>query len=397
MNDDANIRVLATLPSADSLPDTVLQETFVDPLGIESFWEHWYLQGFVDQGFGKVKLVVGKPGSGKTHLLYHFAARARMLGYVVASIDAYRDRISAIDELYRAVAGQVNWEELFRSALRIVIQEELGYPEFDGGPEEFLTWGETVRNLSGNLLRRDMREAIDRFLRAIDLESEFLLALRVRMNHILLEQPSDAAQQWLMGQKVGATVRKGIGLQESVTRRNARALLTSLAVWVHRLTRCGLVILIDNIDALASTTRVEGRPYYTRAARDQSYEMLRELLDESAFSPYLMTVWAGDGEAVANPRTGFSSYPALWARLQTEVQSDRPNLFADLVDLDKLWAEDAAHLDDLVSRWRAVPLTEPLARGMDSSHTTLGLEWGRPRRLVADVLGERLAAERDER
>jgi energy-coupling factor transporter ATP-binding protein EcfA2 len=397
MNEAQDIRAFAAVPAADILPDTVLQETFVDPLGIESFWERWYLQGFVDQGYGKVKLLVGKPGSGKTHFLQHFAGHARRLGYVVVVVDAHRDRISAIDEVYRAVAAQVEWDELLHSALQIVIRDELGYPEFDGAPEEFLPWAERVRDLSASLLRRDLREAIDKFLRAIDLEAEFLLALRVCMNDIALGQTGDVAQQWLLGEKVGATVRKGVGLKAPVTKRNARALVISLAALIHRLTNRGLVILIDNIDVLASTTRVDGRPYYTRAMRDQSYEMLREFLDESAFSPFLMTILAGDGEAVANPRTGFAAYPALWARLQTEVQSDRPNLFGDLVDLDRLWADDTGRLDDLASRWRAVTLRSGEQWRVSAANTTLGLEWGRPRRLVADVLSERLMAEEGER
>lgn len=373
--------------AADRLSAEILEQTFVDPLGLEQFWVRQYLDGFVDLGHGKVKLMVGKPGSGKTHFLYHFGVMAQSLGYAVVQIDGAVERLGAIDDLYRAVAGQVAWDQYFEAALSRVIHDELGYPEFEASPVEFLRWGETVRNLLPNLLRRDVREAIDRFLGSMDLDGEFLMAIRVHLNQMIAGQaPEGVAHDWLLGQKVGASQRRSVGLRASVSKRNARALLTSLAAFVHQLSDRGLVVLIDNVGVFGLTTRVDGRPYYTRAARDQSYEMLRELIDESAFSPYLLVVLAGDGEIVAGEKTGFASYPALWARLHSEVQSTRPNLFGDTVDLDQLWAQDGARLEGLVERWRHVVLTEDVYGSMSAEVATLGLEWGQPRRLVSDML-----------
>lgn len=394
MMGESRLRPFAAYPAADKIPQTVVEQTFIDPAGVEDWWVRWYLEGFVDQGHGKVKLLVGRPGSGKTHFLRHFAHRAEALGYRVAMLDAARDRILAIDDVYRLVAGQMPWDHLIITALKMVIADELGYPEFTGPPEEFLLWGESTRNLSPHLLRRDVREAIDAFLRQIDLEGEFLLAVREWMNQVVAMQPADPAViDWLRGIKIGAARRKNVGLRNEVSKRNARALMASVAGFIHRVSGRGLLVFIDNVGVLALTTRVDGRPYYTRSGRDQSYEMLRQLIDESAFSPYLMTILAGDVEQVSNPRTGFPSYPALWARLQTEVNSTRPNLFADLVDLDRLWEVDRERLDRLALQWQTLPLSEEHDWTSATSQETLGLEWGWPRRLVADILNQRLYGE----
>ncbi len=391
MNDGLPPRLdgFAPWPDADSLTDLAIRETFVDPLNLESFWFQWYLEGFVDQGYGKLKCLLGRPGSGKTHLLRHLRLAAKEAGYQTAQVDASRVKIAAIEELYRAVADQVDWQGLLAQVLRYVIQGELGYPEFSGNPREFIAWGENTRQLMPNLLRRDLREAIDRYLRRVDWHPEFSMVVRAWMN----EQVSDVmidesvAVTWLRAEKLGASLRKSLGVRSNVTRRNARGLLTSLASLAHKAFGKGLLILIDNVQVIASSVRVEGRPYYTRGARDQAYEMFREMIDESPFTPYLMTILAGDIDPLSNARTGFPSYPALWARLETEVQSPEANRFADLVYLDALWEQDEESLHQLVFNWRDTPVErdKDLIPSEQDEVVTMGLEWGRPRRLVAQL------------
>ncbi len=393
MSDEERLRLFARLPKAEALSNGVLAATFADPMAIEAFWFHWYLDGFVDQGNGKVKCLVGRPGSGKTHLLRHLGQMSRDAGYGVALVDAGQDRISLIDELYRLVARQIPWNALLEDVLTRVIADELGYPEFTGLAGEFVAWAESTRSLSANLVRRDLREAIDFFLKKADLDAEFSLAVRGWLHQLVSGEPLEKspAEAWLLGAKIGVSERKTLGLRNNLTRRNARAALASLASLLHQARRRGLLVLIDNIGAMASTTRVEGRAYYTRGTRDQAYEMIRQLVDESPFTPYLMTILAGEQGGVTNSRTGFPSYPALWARLQNEVQSPKPNRFADLVDLDQLWDEDRLDRETWAVKWRGNVLAwnETWAQEPEVP-TSMGLEWGYPRRMVVAALGERL-------
>ncbi len=383
----------ADFPVAEALDDSVIGETFVDPMDIEEFWLRWYLRGFVAQGYGKVKFLVGRPGSGKTHLLRHISLTAEDQGYRVAMIDAKVEKISLIDELYRAVAGKLQWPNLIEKTLRLVISEQLGYPEFQDDPSDFITWAERSRGLTATLLRRDLREGIDHFLAKSDFAQDFLLAVRTWADHYLSGDQEGQAEaiRWLRGERLGASSRKVLGLRSDINRRNARAMLVSLVGWLHLLGEPGLLILVDDLDALTAGKRLDDRPYYTRMARDQAYEMIRQLIDESPFTPYLMTIFAGNQSALSNPKTGLPSYPALWARLQTEVQTARPNRFADMVDLDTLWEQGSQAVDLLPRVWNDREVAWPENGVGRESSKTVGLEWGIPRRMVSEVLSARLA------
>lgn len=371
-------------PDAAILTDTVIQETFVDPLGLEAFWFQWYLEGFVDQGYGKLKCLIGRPGSGKTHILRHLGLACQHVGYQVAAVDLAQVKVSAIEELYRVVASQMDWELLLGRLLLHIIQIGLGYPEFDGRPREFVTWGETTRQLSPTLLKRDLREAMDRYLLGADWHPEFRLAVRSWMQDQVGDSVGNesAAMLWLRGEKLGASQRKGIGVKSNVTRRNARALMASLSSLTHQAVGKGLIVLIDNLHVITLTTRVDQRPYYTKGTRDQVYEMLRELIDESPFTPYLMTVLAGNSDPLTQAKTGFPSYPALWERLQTEVRSAYINRFSDLIELDALWDGDDAGMAQLARHWREI---DGAVMGDGEPTQSLGLEWGKPRRTVAEL------------
>ncbi|NMP24972.1 BREX system ATP-binding domain-containing protein [Sulfobacillus harzensis] len=386
MNGDGSLN--AVWLDASAWPNAVIQEAFVDPLGIEGFWRTWYLEGFVDQGHGKVKCVIGRPGSGKTHVLRHLGLVAKEIGYQVAWVDFAKTKVAAIDDLYRVVAGQVDWENLLNETLIEIIGKELGYPEFDGNPRDFITWGEVERQVVPALLRRDLREAIDRWLRRADWHPEFRLAVRTWMQEQIGDLvPEDSpAALWLQGEKLGASQRKTLGVKSNVTRRNARALLASLASLAHLARGRGLLVLLDNVHVVALTTRLDGRPYYTKGARDQVYEMLRQLIDESPFTPYLMTILAGTADPLHQAKAGFPSYPALWERLQTEVQSNKVNRFSDMVDLDRLWDGDEEAVIKLRHAWSREAVVGMLgAEFVPDSGGSLGLEWGQPRRLITEV------------
>lgn len=372
---------------ADFWPDNVIDDAFVDPLGLEGFWVQWYLNGFVDHGPGKVKCLVGRPGSGKTHVLRHLGLAARHAGYQVAWIDAAQVRVAAIEDLYRVVAGQVDWDGLLSQMLLQIIGQH-GYPEFAGHPRDFVAWGEAERQQVPITLRRDLREAMDQTLNRADWHPEFRRAVRAWMQNQIgdLVSADSAALAWLQGERLGASQRKGIGVKGNVTRHNARALLASLASVTHMARGRGLLVLMDNIHVVALTTRLEGRPYYTKGARDQVYEMLRQLIDESPFTPHLMTVMAGSADPLSQAKAGFPSYPALWERLQTEVQSDRVNRFADLVDLDRLWDGDPEALARLNTQWAQRAGSIGPSADLGDASGTLGLEWGQPRRIIADIL-----------
>lgn len=379
-----------TRPGAEMLTDDSILAAFFDVGQLEEFWLRWYLRGFIEEGYGKVKFLLGSEGSGKTHLLRHLALTAASLQYLAVIIDARRIRLADIEELYRAIATSLPLADIVERACHAVIAEHLGYPEFEGAAAEFAPWAERVRGLDSVLLRRDIREAVDRFLHPLDLSNDVLLALRSWLNLRIIDDPDPGtAYSFLLGRKLSAAERKSLGVYANLNRRNARTALSSLFVFCHAAGFRGVVTLIDHLETMANTARIEGDLYYTRGKRDQSYEMLRQIIDESVHTPYFMLVLAGSSDPLGDTRVGFPSYPALWARIQNEISTDQVNRFADVIAMDTLWHNDSESTEHLAKIWLSHQphLDETIApyRSPDA----VGLEWALARRVVLAALSAR--------
>jgi len=377
------------VPAAEMLSDRQLDATFVDPGAMEDFLRRWYLNGFVDHGVGKVKFVRGKKGAGKTHFLRHLALTAGREGYLAVYLSALAGRLGAIDELYRAVASGIPWTDLIDRAAGEVVQKHLGYTDFDLAVPEFKAWVDENHASSVPHLKADIRDATDKWLAGLDLDPAWASAVRGGIQRRLAGETEmdPGLTLWLQGEKVGAFARSKLGVGGNIEKRNARAMLMSLAVLVHAAGWRGLVVLIDNLEVLAATERRDDVPYYTKLWRNQAYEMLRELVDEAHRAAWLLIVAAGGWEVFDDAKTGFPSYPALRDRIWSEVRIEQVDRFADLIDLDRLWQLDPADLTRLSEAWReggGEPEVEhPRSGPLPESW---GLEWSPVRRAVAGVL-----------
>lgn len=77
---------------------------------------------------------------------------------------------------------------------------------------------------------------------------------------------------------------------------------------------------------------------------------------------------AFDRELMDNENAGLKSYQALWMRIQNEIVGERFNRFTDLVDLDRLAAQE--YTPDII-----VAISESLARQKEAvSASVLDLE-----------------------
>lgn len=387
MNDATVLGQFLEKPSAEMLSASDVIHTFIDPSGIEQFLMQEYLQGFVDEGAGKVKFVKGRTGSGKTHLLRHLGANAQQNGYMTVHINALDGRLASIDELYRAVSTSVAWDELLDGCTRAMIHGQMGYPDYDLPVSKFRAWAESSQGRSQTSLMNDVRQATDRFVRDLDIYAAMREPLRAslvrRTGGELGDEPT--LLRWLMSEKMTKQERKRLLVSSNIDRKNARAALLSLTTFAHVAGYKGVVILVDNMQVMSQTVRCEGLPYYTRTTRDQAYEMIRELIDESHRAPWLFIVFAGDIEVYENQKTGFCSYPALWYRIQTEIMTAQINRFADIVDLDKLWRNEGLTKLNEVWSERASDI-ELSGQAAVAQADAWGLDWSGVRRSVAHAL-----------
>jgi hypothetical protein len=188
---------------------------------------------------------------------------------------------------------------------------------------------------------------------------------------------------------------RALGLSPtSVTRYNARHLLRSLAEVVHLGGHPGLLIVIDDMEALLNRAQSEAIRY-TKLRREDTYESIRQLIDDIDSMHYVMFLMCFDRALMDDESYGMKSYQALWMRIQSEVVSTRFNRFADIIDLDRyadeyytapLLAEMSKKLADVLaeSGYAATPLTEAAAQEIieRGQYGGLGLPYLMNRQLV---------------
>jgi hypothetical protein len=158
------------------------------------------------------------------------------------------------------------------------------------------------------------------------------------LGHPVLEETNkELLLAWMHGdKKIRMTLLRPLGLAPTrITKYNARNLLRSLAELVHLSGYTGLLVTVDNLEVLVDRSGMNPL-HYTKMKREDTYESIRQLIDDIDTFNHFMVVYAFSGELLDNENAGLKSYQALWMRIQNEVRSKRVNKFTDIADLDAI-------------------------------------------------------------
>ena len=315
-----------------------------------------YLEDFVRAGGAAVKLVVPGGAAEREELRAGLATLAAQGGFQLAPVEAATTRMHLIDQLFFAVARQLDWDALARAFLRRhLVQSGLRVPEEapgqDGRPP-----GPPGASQGWPLSLAALQEANDSPGPVFDAEVKRGLInrlygdgsmsreLRLAMLRLCLAQldPADdpdlaeAVRQWLRGElRLVSAVKRALIFQR-IARHNARHLLVSVTHWLQQCGRSGLVLLLDVTrygDATPPRARGPGL-YYSPSACLDLYEVLRQLIDATdELAACYVAVVAGP-EFLTDERRGLRSYQALYLRVADEVRDRyRPNPRSALVRL----------------------------------------------------------------
>ncbi|MGQ9513358.1 BREX system ATP-binding domain-containing protein, partial [Thermodesulfitimonas sp.] len=142
---------------------------------------------------------------------------------------------------------------------------------------------------------------------------------------------------WLRGEEVLLRDIRRFHVFTRVDRYNARLMLRSLVELARLGGRTGLFVAVDGLEVLLAKKET-GRPLYSKAARDEFYESVRQLIDGIDTLSFLMVMLGFRRELAEDEYKGLHSYEALWLRIQHEVKGNRVNLFRDFLDLDAVAA-----------------------------------------------------------
>ena len=96
-----------------------------------AFLDREYAHGYLEDGGAAIKFVVPSDDGSAPVFMESFAAAAQSARFDVARVDAVETRVHLLEEVFFAVARQVDWDELAAVATRSALAAA-GYPAPDG-------------------------------------------------------------------------------------------------------------------------------------------------------------------------------------------------------------------------------------------------------------------------
>jgi len=300
-----------------------------------------YLASYLPAGGGSVKLVVTGDAAVADRFERSLRGAAERQDALMVSLSAETTRAHMIDQVFFAVAGQIDWEQV-AAAVVASAYDDIAVPAAAGR----LTVAEVAadHDLDPRELYRSVRRQLEHtLLTETTLPRELRRALlRLTQAHLgtgdVHSDEVRVVMGWLTGEPVGLRELRDAMIYARVGRHNARTLLTCLGRLLLRAGHRGLVVHVD-LTRLAEARRpaVPERTgiYYSTAAVLDAYELLRQLIDATDDLVGMLVVAVVPPELVSDERRGLPSYAALQLRVADEVRDRRrTNPFASLVRLD---------------------------------------------------------------
>ncbi len=320
----------------------VLRELSVGSDFLVQFLKEQYLTSYIPEGASKIKFLTGRPGSGKTHYGKLLLSEAETSGFLGVSFSAKDVWLSDFREIYLEILRQCNIDRIL-AGLRDTIIREMNYdPSMIPNGQHLIDYlAEQGKGdaLTKNTIRDYLREL---FLKNPVLDNNFALCCSLLVGDLLGHPTLEASERetlyaFLKGDKtIRFTQLRAAGLSPvRITKYNARHMLRSLGEIVHLAGFAGIFITIDDMEILLGRTQSE-LVRYGKVRREDTYESLRQLIDDIDSMKYLFFLLCFDRELIDDESRGIKSYQALWFRIQTEIVSQRINRFADILDLDLL-------------------------------------------------------------
>lgn len=300
-----------------------------------------YLAGYLPAGGGSVKVVVAGDADVADRFEGALRDAAAAVSCTMVSVSAESTKVHMIDQVFFSLARQIDWDQV-AAAVVAAAYEAIAFPVTDGR----LAVAEVARayDIDARELYRSVRRQLERsLLHDNTLPRELRRALlRLAQAHLGDGDASPAEAQvvrdWLVGEPVALRDLRDALIYGRIGRHNARDLLTSVGGLLQRAGHRGLVLHLD-LTRLAESRRpaVPERTgiYYSKMAVLDTYELLRQLIDDTDHLAGVIVVAVVPPELVTDENRGLPSYAALQLRVADEVRDRRrANPYASLVRLE---------------------------------------------------------------
>ncbi len=298
-----------------------------------------YLQTFVADGGAAVKFAVGD-GDERARLAEAVTQLGDERGYCTVQIDAGTRRAHMPQDIFHALAGQINWRQLARRRV-LALATGLGF-DVDGiGAVEPLVPAIAERaGIGEHAVLMELRRALDKdVLASLRMGRDF----RSAMYHLCLAECRDEGGaygcqpilDWLTGENNRIGPLRPFSLRTPINRTTARHFIESTLHWLRAAGHTGTVMLFDASRVTVARNPRDGRRYYTRAMAIDHYELLRGFIDDTDRLEATLLIVATNPEFIDNqaPR-GWRIYDALRTRVMDDVRDrEHVNPVAALIRL----------------------------------------------------------------
>ncbi|MGO9733517.1 hypothetical protein [Mycobacterium sp.] len=297
------------------------------------------LPDFIGGGGALVRFVVGESPASTVRakeLLKELAVSSTLHFF---EVDGSATRLHFANDLLGAVADQIDLYDAVKSfLLQTLIAEGYAVP---GDISNFAL--RDIAELNG-VAPKDIHAIVNGRIRSAIMRDRRLVrdvryALWAVAREVLRGTPPDSAsdvpRRWLQSAVSSIRELRDFGIVQKVNRYNARGILRSILTWLPNSKCNGSIIFVDAARLAAPRNLRDGTIYYTRAALSDTYEVIREFIDDTDDMRHVALVYAMPREFLSvDPRgRGMGAYQALQFRVNSFPEATLPNPLSNLVVL----------------------------------------------------------------
>lgn len=267
-----------------------------------------------DSRWGIVRILSGRNGDGKTHLMTLLGRQAQQAGFAVSFVTVSRETpLDRWDRIYRELGTNLRTgSRPDARGVGAVFDPRAPDPQIGDG---FAARAEGLRRVPR--IFRPFAQALYQYctesVATVDEEGDLALL-----------------GSWLQGEEergggADKLVRTALGPENGA--RMVESLVLALVYFGFR----GLVVLLDEVESTL------GLP---RNRRANCYETVRRLIDDGSQRAHVLTVLSATPPMFSDEDRGFFSYPALRSRIDERI-GGRVNYDGQIIDLTRTPLTDA--------------------------------------------------------
>lgn len=290
----------------------------------------------VSEGGSAVRFIVADASELRGQVRSGLTRLAEARGMTVAHLDAAEVKLQAPEQWLFALGGRLDLGALAHRQLFALAREKgLPVPPSLDAPNGVVDAVAQASALSQEQVTLELRRAIDQALARPAYGRDLRAALRGLLTaRLRAPDPSDltleTVRSWLDGSARSLANLRRLGVSARIHRHNARHHLAGLTAWLRDAGVPGAVVVADLSQALADRPPQGVR--YTRAARLDLYEVLREHVDGAEANTGLLLAVVAPAALVDDDLVGVRCYSALHMRLHQDFTNlGRPNPLGSLV------------------------------------------------------------------